>query len=199
MRWFSVCLALLVALVVAACDSPSGTARPSASLVELDFTPIPTQQALSSPGGGSPTPISGVWPVGWDVAFCTALTDSIVTHELAIDIQRALQDDARQDAEGLAAELAETVPIATAAVNRIRDWEPATDVKADLTAMLELHAAVAEAYQAWFDDGGRQLGRAARQARNQVARAVPDTNDHLAQLAELGLSCPGTNLALEEF
>jgi hypothetical protein len=200
MRWLAMSLGLLVAVFAVACETPRGTARPSASLVELDFTPIPTREpAQSQPADSSPTPISGVWPVGWDVAFCTGLTDTIVTHELVIDIQRALEDDVRDDAIGLTQELSETLPIATAAVARIRDWEPAAQVKADLTAMLELHAATATAYQAWFDEGGRQLNRAARQARNQVARAVPDTNDHLAELADLGLSCPGTSLALEAF
>jgi hypothetical protein len=199
MRWLAVCLGIAIAAFAVACESPRGTARPSASLVELDFTPIPTGEPSQSPADSSPTPISGVWPVGWDVAFCTGLTDTIVTHELVIDIQRALEDDARDDAIGLTQELSETLPIATAAVARIRDWEPATQVKADLTAMLELHSATAAAYQAWFDEGGRQLNRAARQARNQVARAVPDTNDHLAELADLGLSCPGTSLALEVF
>ncbi len=199
-RWLTACLALaIVGGLVGACDSPSGTARPSPSLVELDFTPIPTQQPGSSPGPASPTPVSGVWPVGWDVAFCTALTDAVVAHELTIDIQRALDDDAREDAVALTGELAETVPVATAAVNRVRDWEPALESKADLVALLELHGAVATAYQAWFDEGGRQLGRAARQSRQAVARAVPAANEHLAELADLGVSCPGTSLRLEEF
>jgi hypothetical protein len=199
-RLLSVCLGIVLAAVAVACDTPRGTARPSASLVELDFTPIPTRAPSQSlPSDSSPTPISGVWPVGWDVAFCTGLTDTVVTHELVIDIQRALEDDARDDAIGLTQELSDTLPIATSAVGRIRDWEPATQVKADLTAMLELHAATATAYQAWFEEGGRRLNRAARQARNQVARAVPDANEHLAELADLGLSCPGTSLALEVF
>ena len=199
MRWFVVCLALLVVTAVAACETPRSTNRPSPSLVELEFTPIPTQGPDTSPADESPTTVAGAWPVGWDVAFCTALTDTVVTHELVIDIQRALQDDARDDAIALTGELAETVPIASAAVARVRDWEPAAQVKADLTAMLELHGAVATAYQAWFDEGGRPLARAARQARNQVGRAVPSTNENLAALADLGLTCPGTSLALEEF
>jgi hypothetical protein len=192
-------LGLVVALVGFACETPRGSARPSASLLDLDFTPIPTLAPAASPGASSPTPVSGVWPVGWDVAFCTGLIDTVVTHELAIDIERALDDDAREDAIGLTAELAQTVPIATAAANRIGAWEPAMQVKADLLAMLELHGAVASAYQEWFDEGGRALARAARQARNQVRRAVPAANENLAELADLGLSCPGTSLALEEF
>ena len=199
MRWFAVCVAVLLAIVVAACDTPRGTARPSASLLELDFTPIPTIGPITSPGAESPTPVVGAWPVGWDVAFCTGLTDTVVAHELVIDIQRALDDDAREDAVGLTTELAETLPVATAAVGRIRDWEPAAAVKADLTAMLLLHAEVATAYQAFFDEGGRPLNRAARQARNAVGRAVPAANQNLETLADLGLTCPGTSLVLEEF
>jgi hypothetical protein len=199
MRWFTVAVAVLLAIVVVACDTPRGTARPSASLLELDFTPIPTIGPADSPGAETPTPIVGAWPVGWDVAFCTGLTDTVVTHELVIDIQRALDDDARDDAIGLTAELAETLPIATAAVGRIRDWEPAAAVKADLTALLLLHGEVATAYQAWFDEGGRPLNRAARQARSAVERAVPAANENLEALADLGLTCPGTNLVLEAF
>jgi hypothetical protein len=193
-------LASLLCAVVIACDAPSGTARPSPSLVDLDFTPLPSlaPNETAQPSE-SPTAVAGAWPVGWDVAFCTGLTDTVVTHELVIDIQRALDDDVREDAVALTSELADTLPIAMPAVARIRDWEPAAQVKADLTAMLELHATVAAAYQAWFDEGGRRLGREARQARQQVARAVPPTNESLAELADLGLTCPGTNLRLEEF
>lgn len=192
-------VSLLIGLVVLACGGPSTTARPSASLVDLEFTPRPSAGASGSPGSPSANPSLVSWPVGWDVSFCTALTDATVAHELAIDIQRALDEDARADAEALTAELAQIAPISADEANLLRDWEPAAQVKADLIALAELHAAVATAYQAWFTEGGRPLLREARQARNQVARAVPDANVNLQSLADLGISCPGVALELETF
>ena len=71
----------------------------------------------------------------------------------------------------------------------------------DQDRLISFHDRLSEhtAYQRFFDEGGRQLNRAARQARSEVARAVPGANEDLATLSDLGLSCPGTSLALEEF
>ncbi len=190
-------LCVVLAVAVAACGSPTTTARPSASLVDLEFTFRPSNEPPESGAADTPAPTQGSWPVGWDVAFCTALTDATVAHELVIDIERAIAEDARDDARGLTAELAQVVPIATTEIERLREWEPAADAKLALTDLLTLHAAVAAAYQAWFDEGGRPLLRDARRARTQVGRAVPDANAALAALADLGVSCPGVSLELE--
>ena len=198
LRAMPTALAVLLAVLVMSCESPRSSARPSASLVELEFTARPSPAASGSVSAGpSARPSAGAWPVGWDVAFCTALTDATVAHELVIDIQRALDDDAREDAMALAAELAEIAPIASNEINRLPDWEPAAAVKADMIALVALDIEVAAAYQQWFTEGGRPLLRAARQARNEVARAIPPANENLEALADLGLSCPGARLEFE--
>jgi hypothetical protein len=191
-------LAVLVGVLLVACESPRSSARPSASLVELEFTARPSLAASgSSSAQPSAWPSVGAWPVGWDVAFCTAMTDATVAHELVIDIERALNDDAREDAAALVAELAEIAPIASNEITRLRDWEPAAAVKADMITLIALDMEVATAYQQWLTEGGRSLLRDARQARKAVGRAIPPANENLQALADLGLSCPGVRLELE--
>jgi hypothetical protein len=194
------CLALLLtAVLLAACESPSSTVRPSASLVELDFTPIPTLGGSASPGAESAPPSGAAWPPGWDVAFCTAFTDATVAHELVIDIERALDDKAADEAAALADELAQIVPLASDEIGRLRDWEPATEATGDLGALVELDGQAAEQYQAYFNDDGRPALRAARKVRKQVSKAVSGANEDLAALADMGVACPGANLELEAF
>lgn len=194
------CLALL-AVVVVACGGATSTARPSSSLVTLDFTPLPT--AGASRPAATKTPSSSVlqasWPVGWDVSFCTAFADTTVAHELVIDIERALRDENRTDAQGLSNELAQTAPIASDEVKRMKDWDPATELKTDLTALLDLDAQVAAAYRSYFNDDVRSGLHDARQLRNEVSKQVAPINQQLQALVALGVSCPGTNLALEKF
>jgi hypothetical protein len=192
---------LLVGALVGACGGTSSTARPSQSLTTLDFTPLPSAAAPS--GSSSATPrrstLPASWPVGWDVAFCTAFGDVNVAHELVIDIERAIADDNRSDAQGLANDLAQTAPLASSEVERMKEWDPSTQLKTDLTAMLDLDAQAAAAYQSYFTDGGRSALRDARQLRNQVRKQLTSINEELHALADLGVSCPGTTLALETF
>jgi hypothetical protein len=190
----------LLAVFAVACGAPSGTARPSASLITLEFTPLPTSAPVTptpAPVGAAPSLVS--WPVGWDISFCTAFSDVSVGHELVIDIERAIADDAKDDAAGLADQLAETTPVAAKEVDGMKEWSEAEDVKADFTALVELQGEVASAYQTYFSEGGRGKLRQARKARNQVAKAVPAINEHLAALVDLGVSCPGVQLQLETF
>jgi hypothetical protein len=192
---------LLVGAIVLACGSGTPTARPSPSLVTLDFTPLPTNQLPSLTPSRTPkaTAITGSWPVGWDVAFCNAFADSTVAHELVIDIERAIADDNRTDAQGLANELAQTTPIASTEVTKLNDWAPAADVKTDLTTVLDLDTQAATAYQSYFNDDVKSALRQARQLRNQVSKQVGPINDALDALSAQGLSCPGTDLKLESF
>jgi hypothetical protein len=192
---------LLGSALLAACGSGTPTARPSASLVTLDFTPLPTTELPSVAPTRTPraSSVTGSWPVGWDVAFCTAFADTTVAHELVIDIERAIADDSKSDAQGLANELAQTTPIASGEVTKLNDWEPATDAKAVLTSLLDLDTQAATAYQSYFNDDVKSELRHARQLRNQVKKQVGDANDALQALTAQGLSCPGTDLTLEEF
>lgn len=198
-RLIAGCL-LLVGGLVNACGGATSSARPSQSLTTLDFTPRPS--AAPPSGRASATPrrstLPASWPVGWDVAFCTAFGDVTVAHELIIDIERALGDDSRSDAQGLASDLAQTAPLAGNEVERMKDWEPSTELKTDLSAMLELDAQAAAAYQSYFADDVRSALRDARQLRNQALKQVAPINEELQALADLGVSCPGTTLVLEK-
>jgi hypothetical protein len=192
---------LVVGALVAGCGSGTPSARPSASLVTLDFTPLPTSVLPSVGPTRSPakTTIAGSWPVGWDVAFCTAFADTTVAHELVIDIERAIAEDNKSDAQGLANELAQTTPIASGEVTKLNDWAPATDAKAALTNLLDLDTQAASAYQSYFNDDVRSALRQARQLRNQVGKQLGGANEALGELSAQGLSCPGTDLKLETF
>jgi hypothetical protein len=201
-------LVLLVVLVVATgCSGTSATARPSASLITLEFSPVPTTGASGAPSASGVAPSRGPtgsalapsWPVGWDVSFCTAFADTTVAHELVIDIERAITDNSRTDAQGLANELAQSAPPADNEVKRLKDWASAADVKTSLTALLDLDTQVATAYQGYFNGNVKTGLHDARQLRTQVSKQVGPINTQLAALAALGVTCPGTTLALEKF
>lgn len=199
-RALGICL-LVVGLLTIGCGGASSTARPSASLVTLDFTPLPTV----TPGSASatrtarPSTLPASWPVGWDVSFCTAFADLTVAHELVIDIERAIADDNSKDAQGLADELAQTAQVATGEVSKMKDWEQAAEAKTTLANLLSLDEQAATAYRSYFNDDVKSGLRQARQARNQVSKAVGPANEQLQQLAAIGVSCPGTDLKLESF
>jgi hypothetical protein len=193
--------ALAMSVIVVACGSGTPTARPSPSLVTLDFTPPPTGLLPSPLPTHTPgrTTLHGSWPVGWDVSFCTAFADATVAHELVIDIERAIADENRSDAQGLANELAQTAPIAATEVTRMNDWEPAAQLKTDLTAILDLDTQAATAYQSYFNDDVKTSLKQARGLRNQVGKQVDSINTELEALAAMGLACPGTDLEFEAF
>ena len=194
----AVCIVVLGTVVVA-CGGTSGSPRPSPSLITLDFTPRPSVSlpSVAPTRTAAPSTLAS-WPVGWDVTFCTDFADVTVAHELVIDIERAIADDNRTDAQGLANELAQTAPIAASEITRMKDWVPATDLKTGLSALLDLDTQAAAAYQSYFNDGVKAALKQARQLRNQVGKQVPSANDQLQQLTDLGLSCPGRDLKLED-
>jgi len=187
-------------VLLAGCGGGAATPRPQQSLVTLDFSPLPTLAPLPSPNR---TPfvshLPASWPVGWDTAFCTAFSDLTVAHELVIDIERALADNNRSDAQGLADELNQTAPIATREINGLKDWEPAATAKTDLAGMLDLDTQAAQAYHDYFHNHVNTALRDARQLRNQVSKQVGPANQQLSQIAATGLSCPGHDLKLESF
>ena len=88
-------VALVIGAVVLACGGTTSTARPSASLLTLDFTPLPSSTLPSPSATRTParSALAASWPVGWDVSFCTAFADLTVAHELVIDIERAIADE----------------------------------------------------------------------------------------------------------
>ena len=137
--------------------------------------------------------------MGWDVSFCTAFADATVAHQLVIDIERAIADENRSDAQGLANELAQTAPVAATEVTKLKVWDPATQLVTDMSTMLDLDTQAAAAYQSYFNDGVKTALKQARQLRTQVSKQVDPTNKQLQSVASLGLSCPGTDLQFESF
>ncbi len=192
------CVVLLAAAILG-CDSPTSSNRPSPSLIDLPFTPIPSATASSSAAPQSAEPTEAAWPAGWNIAFCTAFADATVAHQLVIDVERAIQDSAPDDARALSHELTQTAALAGDEVDRLRTWDPAADVKDDLAALLVMDADVGESYSAYFKDGRKSDLKAARQTRKQVRKAIAPANEHLAALTEIGVSCPGSSLELETF
>ena len=94
-------LALIAVAVggIAACDEARSTLRPSASLLEVQFTPQPTRTSSARPTDEpteDPTFVS--LPVGWDDAFCAVLSGAVISQELIIDIERALEEENFRDA-----------------------------------------------------------------------------------------------------
>ena len=202
--WQSVALGmclLVVGVLVIACGAASASTRPQQSLATIDYSPLPTLAPYSPSASHSPqaSTLAPSWPVGWDNSFCTAFADLTVAHQLVIDIERAIADNSPSDAKGLANELAQTAPVAGNEVTALKEWTPADQVKTDLSAMLDLDKQAATAYQSYFNDNVKTALKQARQLRNQVSKAVDPANTHLAQLAALGLTCPGQTLTLETF
>ena len=194
------CLLVVGALVIA-CGGSSASTRPQQSLATIDYSPLPTLAPYSPSASRTPqvSTLAPSWPVGWDTSFCTAFADMTVAHQLVIDIERAIADNSRSDAQGLANELAQTAPVTNNEVTTLKEWTPADQVKTDLVAMLDLDKQAATAYQSYFNDDVKSALKQARQLRNQVSKAVDPANTHLEQLAALGLSCPGQTLTLETF
>jgi hypothetical protein len=193
-----VCLGLILAIVAVGCDSPRSSLRPSASLLEVEFTPQPTQTAESSDEpSDEPTFLS--LPVGWDDAFCGVFADAVDAQELVIDIERAIAEENARDARGLARDLRNVTADATALLAEVPVWEPgqpATDAIAELIA---LGAQAGEAYGRGFNDESRDAIRDARRLRRQIANKTPAANEALAELSAAGISCEGYDLKLEEF
>jgi hypothetical protein len=191
----------VVGALVVACGGSSSSPRPSPSLVTLDFSPIATAAGATPTATRTPlrSTLAASWPVGWDVAFCTAFADATVAHELVIDIERAIAEDNKSDAQGLANQLGDTTPIASSEITRLNDWAPAADLKANLASLLDLDSQAAAAYRSYFNDGVKSALHDARQLRNQVGKQVAPINEELQQLTALGMSCTGTDLKLESF
>ena len=192
----AVLAAVLVVVGASGCEEPTGSPRPNPSLVELDFTPPPASGPPSSPGG-SPRPTLVSWPIGWDVAFCQAMTEADVALELVVDIERAMNEDAQGDALGLARELTVVASGAGQMLADVPDWETGDQVVAGLTALMDLGARAGAEYETYLDNDRRRVLRRARALRREIADAVPPVNEQLQALANVGLACPGTELELE--
>ena len=192
---------MLALVVVVGCDMASSSTGPSPSLVNVDFSPLPSVALPSLLPTKTPTGSTVIpsWPVGWDTSFCTAFSDLNVDHELVIDIERAIADGSPGDAQGLASQLVQTSAITSSELTKLKAWAPAASVQASLVSLIDLDGQVGDAYQSYFKDSVKGALKQARQLRTQVGKQVGPINTQLGQLAGLGLSCPGQGLKLESF
>ena len=194
---------VICAVALAACDSPSATLRPSASLAEVEFTPRSSRTPPGPRTTGGPTPTSVATfvslPVGWDDAFCNAFGFTVVAQELVIDVERALEEQNLRDARGLARDLRDAAASATSVLTDLPAWEPAADATAEVTALIDLGARAGEEYGTYFNDGTRNALRRARDLRREIQQRTPQANDALAGLADVGIECGSLALVLEEF
>ena len=193
-----VALAAVVAIAMIGCDEPRSSLRPSASLLEVEFTP----QASREPGSTfeateAPTFLS--LPVGWDNAFCAVFADVVVAQELVIDIERALDEENVRDARGLARDLRDIAADATTLLADLPDWDPGAAATLEVAALIDLGGRTGAEYGAFFTDETRNALRRARNLRREMGDATPAANGEFAALADLGITCQGIPLRLEEF
>jgi hypothetical protein len=184
-------------VVASGCDTARTSPRPSASLLEVQFTPQPTS-TTSATGEPTSEPTFISLPVGWDNAFCGVFADVVVAQELVIDIERALDEENLKDAKGLARELRDTTADATTLMADLPHWDPATDVTAKIATLIDLGGRAAAEYGTFFTDESRSALRRARALRKDIENATPAANEALAGLANLGIECEGFPLVLEK-
>jgi hypothetical protein len=187
----------LAIVVVGACDEPSSSARPSASLIEIDYSPPPTPgPGASGVASGEPTFLA--IPVGWDNAFCGVMADAVVAQELVIDIERALDEEAFRDARGLASDLRDVTQDASGLLADLPPWDPASAATQRIAAQIDLASKAGEQYGTAFAEQSSTALHRARSLRRDIARETPATNEALAGLAQLGIGCEGP-MQLETF
>lgn len=191
-------LAAVVAIGVIACDEPRSSLRPSASLLEVEFTPQATRDPGSSEEpSAAPTFLS--LPVGWDNDFCAVFADAVVAQELVIDVERALDEENLRDARGLARELREITTDASTLLAALTDWGPGAPATLELAALIDLGGRAGVEYGTFFTDESRTALRRARNLRREIGDATPAANEEFAALWDLGITCEGIPLQLEEF
>jgi len=199
-RWLSMlAVALCVAVVAVGCDAGRSSPRPSASLLEVEFTPQPTETPESTgEPTGEPTFVS--LPVGWDDAFCAVFADAVDGQQLVIDVERAVGEENFRDARGLARDLREVSADGTTLLADVPAWDEGKPAVDAITELIALHVQAGDAYgSALGNNPPRNALRDARRIRKQVGTKTPPANAALADLAALGIACEGYDMHLEEF
>lgn len=182
--------------MLAAC----GTGTLSSPTLPPLVTPGPTT-ATTSPGATStPTPSASqqAWPAGWDDDFCTAFAEVVIAQQLARDIGRALGEDDREDAAGLAHELATTIEGIRASIGELPEWTGDDELLTALGALLDEDEQLVTFYLRYLEqDRAAALDRAHEVEVALRDQAVPAAETAVAKLANQGLTCPGLSFDLE--
>ena len=115
-----------------------------------------------------------------------------------MDIRRALDEEAEEDALALAEELETTAQGAGEALAELEPWAPAAEVMPRLIRMMEIGDALGRFYGRYID-----LGREAALERvgELIEEMRPLVGDALAELRRIqeqqGLACPDQDFVLE--
>lgn len=192
------CAAALLFVVGCGSGSPSPRITPGLpSPTDDPVTPPPTA-ALRPPTAAPTIPTSRNWPRGWDTDFCAAFSEVVIAQELAVDVGRALDEDARDDALALANELSGTSTAATEMLAELPEWRPAQELVERLTTLMDLGQRMGRHYRRYIEED-RQ--RSLERAQGFGADMGPVVDAALAELDELaeeeGLSCADQEFALE--
>jgi hypothetical protein len=194
-------LGLTVVLFAAACGEALTTARPSQSLLEVEFTPRDSPSAPSATDEPTEEPSFVSIPVGWDDAFCGVLADAVDAQELVIDVERALEEEDFRDARLLARDLRNVTEDAIGLLADLPDWDEGADAVLEIATLIDFGSRAGIEYGEYFAEPEQQRGalRRARELRNQLKRATPAANEELAALGDLGIDCGDVPLQLETF
>ncbi len=198
MRAVLTALAIVVAVTAIGCTEPSSSARPSSSLLEVEFTPRGPTPGPDESEEATEEPTFVTIPVGWDDSFCAIFADVAVGQELVIDIERAIDEENPKDAKGLARDLREITADGVSLMEGLPAWEDAADATAQVAALLDLYGTAATEYLAYFNEETGTLRRA-RNVRRQISRATDGANETFAELETLGIECTDQPLVIEEF
>jgi hypothetical protein len=181
------------------CDAPRSSVRPSPSLVEIDVSRPPSTTAAQPSATPTAESTFVAIPVGWDNSFCGILADAVVAQELVIDIERAVNEENVRDARGLTRDLRDIAADATALLGQVPAWDTGAPAVERLRVMTDLATRAAEQYLVAFEEESSGALRRARGLRRDIGRETPATNEALANIAEIGISCEGTQMQLETF
>lgn len=187
---------LVIASLVLACTEPGPSIRPTGS-------PGGSNPPASFGGSTTPAPLrtpSGTassWPTGWDTSFCAAFAEVVIAQELAVDVERAIKEEANDDAEALAAELRDTAAHAGELLAAVPAWTTGQDALGEMTSLMDAGRRAGEQYFRYLSEGRRRSLTRARELRDEIRDTVPTAMEAINLLIDEGLDCPGQVLDLE--
>ena len=195
-----IAVALVVALIVGACGAGSPSPRPSRSPVASSPPRSSPVLTLAPPPTAAPTlppEQAPDWPDGWDTAFCTAFEQVVIAQELVVDIGRALAEEARGDAQALAAELIGTPEAATPLLAGVTGWEDGEALVGRLTSLVEIGGRIGRQYRRYLAEDRPAALERANELIGEMRPVVAEARGRLADLAQAGIECPGHELTIE--
>ena len=185
--------ALGAVLLLGACtEAASPTVRP------VD-TPLGTSRAPTNPPTPlvTPRPTPPPWPAGWPDDFCPAFVEVAIASELIVDIPRALEEEATEDATALSRELRATAIGSRELIEGVPEWDRAVPALAELDRLADFGARIGRQFLRFLDQGRRPGLNRARELIEEVRPVAEEANSILDDLARLGISCPPHGLSVE--